>query len=594
MTDYRAPLADIRFTLDHIAGLPALAELDAFAHTDPELVDGLLDEAARFFEQVVAPTNRDGDTVGSQRNDDGSVTAAPGFTKAYQQSVEAGWGGLGFPDEYGGGGFPWLLAIAVQEMLTSANMAFSLCSLLTQGAIDALLHHGTEEQQETYLRKMVTGEWAGTMNLTEPQAGSDVGALTAKAEPADDGSWRITGQKIFITYGEHDLTENIVHLVLARTPGSPPGTKGISLFLVPKFLVNDDGTLGARNDLSCVSIEHKLGIHGSPTCVMSYGDEDGAIGWMIGEENQGMRCMFTMMNSARLTVGLEGVAVAERAYQQALAYAHERRQGRSLSGEPGEASPIVEHPDVQRMLLDMKSGITAMRGLCYRNAAALDMAVAGPDEESRAKGDDLAALLTPLSKSWSTDLGCELASTGVQVHGGMGYIEETGAAQHFRDARIAPIYEGTNGIQAMDLVGRKLGLRGGQVVRDHLASIGATVASLDGVEALAPVREQLAAALTATTTATDWLLEQAAAGGIADVLTGAMAYLNMLAITTGGQVLADGAIAATGLGEDEAADRAVLARFFAANRLATVPGLLPAVTAGHDDLAAASERILAG
>ncbi len=592
MTDYRAPLDDIRFALRQVADLGGLAELDDFAHADPDLVDGLLDEAARFIEQVVAPTNRDGDTVGSQRNGDGTVSAAPGFTKAYQQCVEAGWGGLGFPEEYGGGNFPWLLAIAVQEMLTSANMGFSLCALLTQGAIDALIHHGSEEQKEIYLQKMVTGEWSGTMNLTEPQAGSDVGALTTRAELTDDGTWLITGQKIFITWGEHDMADNIVHLVLARTAGSPPGTKGISLFLVPKYLVNDDGSPGERNDLSCVSIEHKLGIHGSPTCVMSFGDNDGAIGFMIGEENAGMRAMFTMMNSARLNVGLQGVAIAERAYQQALEYAHERRQGRALGAEPGVSSPIVEHPDVQRMLLDMKSAIAAMRGLCYRNAEAMDRSMHGADEATRAKEDERAALLTPLSKSWSTDLGCEIASLGVQVHGGMGYIEETGAAQHFRDARIAPIYEGTNGIQAIDLVGRKLGLRGGGVIRDHLASIATTVASLDGIDELDSVRVHLGAAAEATSEATDWLLERAGSD-IAAVLAGAMTYLDMLAVTTGGQVLADGALAARALSDDEALDRAVMARFFAANRLAAVPGMLPAVTTGSTDLAAAAERILA-
>ncbi len=592
MSDFRAPLDDIRFALRHVADLDSLAELDAFAHADPELCDGLLDEAARFFQEVVAPTNRDGDTVGSQRNSDGSVTAAPGLAKAYRRGVEAGWGGLGFPEEYGGGGFPWVLGIAVQEMLTAANMGFSLCPLLTQGAIEALIHHGTETQKEMYLQKMVSGEWSGTMNLTEPHAGSDVGALTSKAEPADDGSWRIKGQKIFITWGEHDMADNIIHLVLARTPGCPPGTKGISLFIVPKFLVNDDGSLGERNDLSCVSIEHKLGIHASPTCVMSYGDGDGAIGYLLGEEHQGMRCMFTMMNSARLSVGLEGVAIAERAYQQALAYSHERVQGRAVGAAAGTESPIVDHPDVRRMLLDMKSCISAMRGLCYRNAEALDLAAHGPDADTRQSAEELAALLTPLSKSWSTDLGCELTSTGVQIHGGMGFIEETGAAQHFRDARITPIYEGTNGIQAIDLVGRKLGMRSGGVVGDHLDSIAATVDSLDGIDAMALVRTTLADALAATADATAWLLERSSTDPT-DMLAGAMAYLNMLAITTGGQVLADGALSVSGGDPDEAADRALLARFFAANRLAAVPGLLAAVKSGGADLASARDRILA-
>jgi len=591
MSDFRSPLADITFALRHVADLDGLAALDAFRHAEPDLVDGLLEEAARFFDEVVAPTNRDGDTVGSQRNPDGSVTAAPGLKKAYQQMVDAGWGGIGFPEAYGGGGFPWLLSIALQEMLTSANMGFSLCPLLTQGAIDALLHHGSEEQKELYLRKMITGEWSGTMNLTEPHAGSDVGALTSKAEPVGDGSWRISGQKIYITWGEHDVADNIVHLVLARTPDSPPGTKGISLFLVPKFLVNADGSLGERNDVHCVSIEHKLGIHASPTCVMQYGDQGGAIGYLIGEEHQGMRCMFTMMNSARLSVGLEGVAIAERSYQQALAYAHERHQGRAVGAAPGTESPIVDHPDVQRMLLDMKSSIAAMRGLCYRNAEAIDYAAYGADEESRQRGEERAALLTPLSKAWCTDLGCELTSIGLQIHGGMGFVEETGAAQHFRDARIAPIYEGTNGIQAIDLVGRKLGLRQGAVIREHLASVAATVRALEDHAELSSVADHLRAACAAVEEATDVLLERSASAPV-DLLAGASAYLNMVALTTGGQVLADGALAALALGPDEAEDRAVMARFFAVNRLSSVPGLLAAVTAGGADLARARQRLL--
>ncbi len=591
MSDFRSPIADISFSLRHVADLDALAKLDGYEHADPELIDGLLEEAGRFFDEVVAPTNRDGDTVGTKLHDDGSITTAPGFADAYAKLVESGWNGIGFPEEYGGGGFPQLLSTAVQEMTTTANRAFALGPLLSQGAIEAIMHHGDETQREIYLQKLVTGEWTGTMNLTEPHAGSDVGALTSKAEPADDGTWRIFGQKIYITWGEHDIADNIVHLVLARTPGSPPGTKGISLFIVPKFLVNDDGSLGERNDLTCVSIEHKLGIHGSPTCVMQYGDNGGAVGYLLGEEHQGMRCMFTMMNNARLGVGVEGVGIAERAYQQALAYAHERTQGRAIGAEPGTESPIIDHPDVQRMLLDMKSTIAAMRGLTYRNAEALDHAHHGADEDARMKGEERAALLTPLSKSWCTDMGVELTSIGLQVHGGMGFIEETGAAQHFRDARIAPIYEGTNGIQAIDLAGRKLGLRQGGVVRDHLGEIADTIAALEGVDGLSLVKQHLAAALEALTAATDHLLAVSNAGP-ADMLAGAMAYLNMMAITTGAQILADGALAARSLGDAEAEDRAVLARFFAANRLAGVPGLLPAVTAGSADLAAARSRLL--
>ncbi len=594
MTQYRAPLDEIRFTLRRVANLDALCSLEGFVHAEPDLVDGLLQEAARFFEQVVAPTNRDGDTIGSKRNHDGSVTAAPGLAEAYQRHVAAGWNGVGMPTEYGGGGFPWLLGIAVQEMLASANMGYSLCPLLTQAAIDALIHHGSSEQQATYLPRMVTGEWSGTMNLTEPQAGSDVGALTSRAEPDSDGAWRIAGQKIFITWGEHDMAENIIHMVLARTPGAPSGTRGISLFIVPKFLVNDDGSLGERNDVHCVSIEHKLGINASPTCVMAFGGDRGAVGYLIGEENAGMSAMFTMMNNARLSVGLEGVALAERSYQQALDYALQRQQGRAPGAVAAGPSTIIEHPDVQRMLLDMRSTIAAMRGLCYRNAEALDWAARGPDEASRTRASERAALLTPLSKAWCTDVGCELTSVGIQVHGGMGYIEETGAAQHFRDARITPIYEGTNGIQALDLVGRKLPARKGAVVADLLESIATTVDSASRVTGLQTVGEHLGAAHSATVAATEWLTE-ALGSQRSDAFAGATAYLEMLAVATAGQTLADGAVAAvTDLDVDDgsAADRVVLARVFAVNRLARVPGMLAAVTAGSADLAAARTRLL--
>ena len=514
-----------------------------------------------------------------------------GFREAYRSYVEAGWGALSIDPEYGGGGFPHLVGLAVEEMFTSACMSWSLCPLLTQGAINMLSAHGTDEQKALYLPRMASGDWTGTMNLTEPQAGSDLGAVAARALPQPDGSYRLHGTKIFITYGEHDLADNIVHLVLARTPGAPPGTRGISCFLVPKHLPAAGGSPGARNDLLCVSIEHKLGIHASPTCVMSYGDGEGALGFLVGEENGGMRAMFTMMNHARLSVGLEGVAIAERSYQQALAHAHERRQGRAPGAPAGEPSAIIDHPDVRRMLLDMRSSISAMRGLAYRNAEAIDRASHESDASQRQSADEQAALLTPLSKAWATDVGCELVSVGLQVHGGMGFIEETGSAQHYRDARIAPIYEGTNGIQAADLVGRKLSMRDGGVVRDHLAQIHTTAEALDGCGDLAPVQRHLEAAVEATGTATEFLLNT----GPVTRLAGADAFLRMLAVTTGAAALADGALAATRLGDpDAAADRAVLARFFAANRLSAVPGLIAAVVEPADDLAAARQRILAG
>ena len=591
MSDYRVDVDEISFNLRHVADLDGLSKLEEFEHVEPDVVDQVLAEAARFAEEVIAPLNRVGDTEGARRLEDGSVATPTGFREAYDAYVQAGWGSLSIDPEYGGGGFPHLVGLAVEEMFTAACMSWSLCPLLTQGAINMLSAHGTDDQKALYLPPMATGTWTGTMNLTEPQAGSDLGAVAARALPQPDGSYRLAGTKIFITYGEHDLADNIVHLVLARTPGAPPGTRGISCFLVPKHLPAADGSTGVRNDVRCVSIEHKLGIHASPTCVMAYGDDEGAVGFLVGEENGGMRAMFTMMNHARLSVGLEGVAIAERSYQQALAYAHERRQGRAPGAPKGEPSAIIDHPDVRRMLLDMRSSTSAMRGLAYRNAEAIDRAAHGSDTQQRQAADEQAALLTPLTKAWATDLGCELVSVGLQVHGGMGFIEETGSAQHYRDARIAPIYEGTNGIQSADLVGRKLSMRDGGAVRDHLARIGATVEALDGNGELESVGRHLEAALEATGEAGEWLL----AAGLAQRLAGADAYLKMLAVTAGAAALADGALAATRLGDpDAAADRAVLARFFAANRLSGVPGLLAAVTEPADDLAAAAQRILAG
>ena len=463
MGDYAAPLDDMRFVLEEITDLAGLARLDGFEHADPDTVAELLAEAGRFFAEQFAPLDRVGDVQHSRRNDDGSVTTPDGFAKAYRLYVDAGWPAVPFPHEYGGGGFPWLVGTAMQEAQTSANMAFSLCPMLTQGAIDMLVHYGSEEQRETYLAKMVTGEWTGTMNLTEPQAGSDLGALTTRAVPAGDGTWRITGQKIFITYGEHDLADNIVHFVLARVPDAPAGTRGVSCFIVPKHLVAADGTPGERNGVHCLSIEHKMGINASPTCVLAYDD---AVGYLVGEPNQGMRFMFAMMNTARLAVGVQGLAVAERAYQRALEHARQRVQGQPVGAPPGAA--IVEHPDVRRMLLTMRAHIEALRCLHYLNSECIDLSRRHPDSSVRAARAELTDLLTPISKAWGTELGVEVTSLAVQVHGGMGYIEETGVAQHYRDIRIAPIYEGTNGIQAIDLVGRKLGLRAGDAIRGLL------------------------------------------------------------------------------------------------------------------------------
>ncbi len=581
MTDYVAPLADLAFVLEHIVGYRELSALPSFEHADLDTVIGVLEECGRFMAEVVAPTNRPGDLEGSQWQPDGSVVTPSGFKQAYQRYVDAGWPSVPFPPAYGGGGFPWVVGVAMQEMLTSANMAFSLCPLLTQGAIDALLHYGDEAQQETYLRQMVSGAWTGTMNLTEPHAGSDVGALTTKAIPQDDGSYRITGQKIYITYGEHDMAEQIVHLVLARTPGAPAGTKGISCFIVPKFLLAEDGSLGERNGVSCVSIEHKLGIHGSPTCVLAYED---AVGYLIGEENTGMRIMFVMMNNARLSVGLEGLALAERAYQQALQYAQDRRQGKAV-GATGADSPIVDHADVRRMLMTQKAYIEALRCLILLNASYIDRSNHHPDEALRSRSNELVGLLTPICKGFGTDLGVELTSLALQIHGGMGFVEETGVAQHFRDSRIAPIYEGTNGIQAADLVGRKLGIRSGASVREFIDTMRSVGAELElagaGYES---IRTNLDAQLDGLAEATEWLLARGTSDPNA-TLAGSTPYLRMFGLCVGGWLLARSATAAAATGDaDLAHDKLVTARFYAEQLLPQAGGLHSATTAGAGDL----------
>jgi alkylation response protein AidB-like acyl-CoA dehydrogenase len=600
VADYRPPLRDIDFVLDHLTDVAGLCALPAFEHLDPDTIKGVIEENGRFTAEVIAPLNRSGD-VETSRHDPASatVTTPAGFVDAYHRYVAGGWGGVPFPEVYGGGGFPWLIGIVLQEFISSANMAFSMAPLLTQGAIDLLMHHGSEAQKETYLTKMVTGEWTGTMNLTEPQAGSDVGAVRTKAVPAGDGSWRISGTKIYISFGEHDMADNIVHLVLARTPDAPPGTKGISCFIVPKYLVGDDGTLGERNDVTCVSIEHKMGIKASPTCVMSYGEGDGAVGYLIGEENQGMRYMFTMMNNARLSVGLEGLALAERAYQDALQYAQERRQGRAPGAPPGETSLIVDLPDVRRMLLTMKSLIDAMRAIVYTNAEAIDLAAHHTDEEVRRRNAELVELLIPVSKGFGTDMGIEVTSLAIQVYGGMGYIEESGVPQHYRDARITTIYEGTNGIQAMDLVGRKLPMRGGGVMADFLAAVEAVEDRLaEAGEELAPVAARLEEARTVVSETVAWLMEHGVAD-VRDALAGATPFLRMFGLLVGGRYLAEAALAAAGAlgtgGDDEhLRARITVARFYAENLLPAVTGLAPAVTAGHADLYAVGPEALAG
>jgi alkylation response protein AidB-like acyl-CoA dehydrogenase len=468
MTGYSAPLREMQFALEAVAGLADISKLPGLEDAQPDLIGAALDEANKLAESMIVPLQRVGDTQ-PPKIENGVVRTSPGWPAAYKQYVEGGWNAPAFDPEIGGGGLPWVATTAFNELFGSACLSFSLGPLLTQGAIDLLEAHGTDEQKTKYLEKMVSGEWTGTMNLTEPQAGSDVGALRAKAT-RDGDRFRIKGQKIYISYGDHDLTDNIVHMVLARIEGAPPGIRGVSLFVVPKFLVNEDGSLGDRNDLRPVSLEHKMGIHGSPTCVMSYGDNHGAIGWLVGQENGGIQSMFTMMNNARLGVGLQGLSVAERALQQATTFAAERKQGRDPeTGE--ENAPISRHPDVQRMLATMRSETEGMRALCYWVAARMDESRRSSDPEVRAQSQRLLDLLIPVVKAYCTDRGVEVASTNIQVHGGMGFIEDTGAAQILRDSRIAPIYEGTNGIQALDLLGRKLVRDGGEAMSELIALI---------------------------------------------------------------------------------------------------------------------------
>jgi alkylation response protein AidB-like acyl-CoA dehydrogenase len=609
MAAYAPPLRDIRFVLEHLAGLEDLAKLEPFGHADPTSVFGVLEEFGRLMSEVWAPTNAAGDAEGATLEGD-KVRTPAGFGDAYQQYVAGGWPAVPFDVDYDGGGFPWVVGIAMQEMLNSANMALAMAPLLTQGAIDAIAFHGDESQKETFLRPMVTGEWSGTMNLTEPDAGSDVGALRTRAVRQDDGTYRVTGQKVFITFGEHDLTEQIVHLVLARTPEAPPGTKGISCFIVPKYLVEEDGSLGARNDVHVVSIEHKMGIKASPTCVLAYGDGgEGAVGYLIGEEHAGMRYMFTMMNNARLGVGVEGLGLAERAYQQALSYASERVQGRAPGASPGTRSAIIDHPDVRRMLLTMNAFTEAMRAMCYVQAGQIDVAKHHPDEATATEARELVELLTPIVKSWCTDLAESVTSMGIQVHGGVGYVEETGASQLYRDAKITQIYEGTNGIQAMDLVGRKLPLRGGAVVQDQVSRMRATVEELGAAgsggggseDDLAVIGARLADAVGVLEEATGWVLEHGLADPV-EALSVASPYQRLFATTVGGWLMGRSALAARRVldgGSIDGPERTFLeakvltARFFAERLLPEVHGLLGPVTAGGAGLFALTPAQLA-
>ena len=578
---YQAPLKDMRFVLNDLAGLEEVAKLPGYQDATPDTVDAILEEASKFASEVLDPINFSGDQEGSKFAA-GEVRTPKGFKDAYAKFCEGGWNALPFEAEWGGQGLPKLVSTPVQEMWKSSNMSFSLCPLLTQGAIEALLLRGSELLKKAYLPSMVEGKWTGTMNLTEPQAGSDLAVVKTKAQKTGD-HYLISGQKIFITYGEHDLAENIVHLVLARTPDAPEGVKGISLFIVPKFVPNKDGTLGKRNTAKCASIEHKLGIHASPTAVMVY---DKAVGYLVGEENRGLEYMFIMMNAARFAVGLEGVAIAERAFQRALAFAKERVQGRDLVGGGGSV-PIIRHPDVRRMLMLMKSQAEAMRALAYTTAAALDFAQRSEDREARKRHQAYVDLMIPVVKGWCTETGIEVASLGVQVHGGMGFVEETGAAQYLRDARITTIYEGTTGIQAMDLVGRKIAREGGATAKAWLGELKKLDARLAGHP---EVRKALADGVKAVEDCVDFIV------GAKDPraqFAGAVPFLKLMGIVAGGWQMARAALAAEKkVSEDKAFHEAKIAtvRFYADHVLVQAPGLRNTVVNGAAAVMALSEE----
>ena len=579
---YRPPVDDIMFALKTAVDLPGLIEQGIYAGLDEETVRAVVEEAGKFGAEVLDPLNWTGDQSRSMVKD-GVVSTPAGWKDAYKAFAAGGWSALPCPEEFGGQGLPGTVAMAACEIWNSANLAFGLCPLLTQGAIDALAAHGSDELKAIFLPRMVSGEWTGTMNLTEPHAGSDLGELRTKAIPQGDGSYKITGTKIFITYGEHELTDNIIHMVLARTPDAPAGTKGISLFLVPKWMVNKDGSKGARNDVICAGVEHKLGIHASPTCTMKFGETGGAIGYLVGEENRGLMTMFIMMNAARLAVGVQGVAIAERATQRAIAYANDRRQGRPPGASGSGMRPIIEHADTRRSIMTMKAMTQAARAICLVTAREIDISHRAGTEGERAAAQAKAALLTPIAKAFSTDIGCEVASMGVQIHGGMGFVEETGAAQYYRDARILPIYEGTNGIQAIDLVTRKLPLAGGKVMEAYLAELKATADAVraSNQPAFGRMGERLGEAVAELTRATVWMGKALSTNPNA-ALAGATPYLRLFGLAAGGHYLARGALAAVREGGET--NHVALARFFAENLCVQASGLAAAVTEGAETI----------
>ncbi len=588
---YKAPVEEISFTLKHVAGFGEAMEQGLLGDLSEDLLDAILTEAGRFAEEEIAPLADIGDKQGA-RHVDGGVKTPEGWADLYRRWAEGGWNALACPEEFGGQHLPQALHMATFEMWNACSLGFALGPMLTIGAIEALNAHASDALKEKYLSKMVSGEWMGSMNLTEPGHGTDLGGMKTRAERRPDGTYRIFGQKIFITYGEHDFTDNIIHLVLARLPDAPKGSKGISLFLVPKFFVNDDGSLGGRNDLHCHSIEHKLGIHGSPTCTMIYGDgkfgdEAGAVGWLVGEENQGLAAMFTMMNNERLGVGMQGVGVSEAATQKATAYARERLQGRAPGWKGEGMSPIIEHPDIARTLLTMKALTQGSRAMTYACAFAIDMATRLEDPEAKRHWQERANLLTPIAKSFPTDAGVEIASHGIQVHGGMGFVEETGAARYYRDVRITPIYEGTNGVQAGDLVGRKLTQSGGNHVRGFIAELKEISAQVRGsnLDGFGKTADKLDASIADLEEASEWLLAALASGKAAEAAAGATAYQRLWGLTLVGSYLAKGGLVDAGDGQQ--AGRIALCRFAAENLISETGSLKDRIINGADALAAA-------
>ena len=577
---YSAPVDDILLALKSAGNFDALTKSGIYDGLDEDTIRSILEEAGKFGAEVLEPLNWPGDREGCSYSN-GAVKTPAGFREAYRQFADSGWSALPCPEAYGGQGLPEIVSVATCEIWNSANLAFGLCPLLTQGAIHAIEAGGSDDLKAKYLPAMVAGRWTGTMNLTEPHAGSDLSGLKSRAQRQADGTYLITGTKIFITCGEHDMAENIIHLVLARLPDAPAGTRGISLFLVPKYLVGENGACGARNDVTCAGIEHKLGIMGSPTCVMKFGEQGGATGYLVGEENRGLATMFVMMNAARLAVGMQGVAIAERATQRAAAFAKDRRQGRSPAAHANGMSPIIEHPDIRRSLLTMAALTQASRMICFATAAALDVAHKAKNQTSKAAAESRAALLTPIAKGFSTGMAVDVASIGLQIHGGMGFVEETGAAQHLRDSRILPIYEGTNGIQAIDLVTRKLPLDGGQAVSSLLQELGeiAGGAQKSNRPDLGRAADNLSEGLNALTAATLWLKDAPQEAALAS----ATPYAHLFALVTGGALLIKGALA-TPVGDEPGRRPVTLARFFAENILTAAPGLAQTVMTSAEGL----------